>query len=365
MRARFHDGLTAASRMVEVSAAAGALIFSVDGADFRWPLREVQVETVGELTRISHKGAARLIVETAAWKAVAGSAASSAGRRSGRREVRLVLALAAAGLAVAAFVFFGVPALSGPLARATPPALEQQIGANFSSQVEAIFPVCEGDDGQSRLGAFGLELEHVSGTPFALRVLAVEAPMVNAFALPGGTVLVTDDLIEEAEGPDEVAAVIAHEVAHIERRHVMQVVWRNLGLGLVLDAVVGGGTGAGQQAVLLAGQVTELRYSREAEAEADALGQALLHRAGYSSRGMASFFARLGGGDEERAGGRAAELVSSHPDTARRAAAARARERPGRAAFDPEAWAEIRAACTAPDRPRFRLGGSQAGTDAE
>jgi beta-barrel assembly-enhancing protease len=77
-------------------------------------------------------------------------------------------------------------------------------------------------------------------------------------------VLVTGDLIELAKTPDELSAVIAHEVAHVERRHVMQGVWRSLGLGLVLDAVVGGGTGADQQAVLLMGSVTDLRFSRRA-----------------------------------------------------------------------------------------------------
>lgn len=142
-----------------------------------------------------------------------------------------------------------------------------------------------------------------------------------------------------------LAAVVAHEVAHIEQRHVMQAVWRSLGVGLLLDAVVGGGTGAGQQAVLLAGQATDLRYGREAELEADARGQALLVGAGLSSQGMAPFFERMHGAGEDERLATAAEFVSTHPDSGRRAQRARHGARPGAAALSPSEWAAVRASC--------------------
>jgi predicted Zn-dependent protease len=139
--------------------------------------------------------------------------------------------------------------------------------------------------------------------------------------------------------------VIAHEVAHVEKRHVMQAVWRSLGLGLVLDAVVGGGSGAGQQAVLLAGSVTDMRYSRDAEAQADERGQQLLQSAGLSSKGMKPFFVRLAAKGESEDARAVAELISDHPDTARRAVAAGKRERPGAPAFDAAQWASVKAVC--------------------
>jgi Zn-dependent protease with chaperone function len=74
--------------------------------------------------------------------------------------------------------------------------------------------------------------------------------------------MVTDRLIALAASPDELSAVIAHEAAHVEKRHVMQSVWRSFGFGVLLDAVVGGGTGAGQQAVLLIGSSTNLARPR-------------------------------------------------------------------------------------------------------
>jgi predicted Zn-dependent protease len=125
----------------------------------------------------------------------------------------------------------------------------------------------------------------------------------------------------------------------------MQAVWRSFGFGVLLDAVVGGGTGAGQQIVLLMGSVSSLRFSREAEAEADRIGQDLLAAQGLSSQGMAPFFQRLVGVSEGKNAEAVKELISDHPDTLRRAAASRARARPGGAAFTSAEWTAVKASC--------------------
>lgn len=210
-----------------------------------------------------------------------------------------------------------------------------------------VFKDCRGDAGQQALAEVGDRLQAVADTPFDIQVRAVEAPMANAFALPGGIVMVTDDLIEMAETPDELAAVIAHEAAHVEKRHVMQSVWRSLGVGLILDAAVGGGSGAGQQAVLLAGSMNDLRYSREAETEADVRGMQLLEANGWSSRGMAPFFRKIAAKGEGPESAMVKELISSHPESERRARAAEARAKSGRPALSPEAWAAVKASCQA------------------
>jgi len=178
-----------------------------------------------------------------------------------------------------------------------------------------------------------------------MRGRAVHAPMVNAFALPGGAIMVTDELIDLTRTPDELSAVIAHEAAHVEKRHVMQGVWRSFGFGVLLDAAVGGGTGAGQQLILLMGSASNLRYSRAAEAEADLGGQDLLAAQGLSSQGMAPFFKRLAVKSEGKDAELVKELISDHPDTLRRAVASAARARPGAAAFTPQEWTAVKAAC--------------------
>lgn len=344
MRARFYDGLTARPHEVEAELQDTEVVFEVEGVRHAWPRATVQVETIGEMVRLSQAGqAARLQVARSDWPAVARE--RGLGALIPKAERRLIVGLCLAGLAVLLFVFVGMPAASGPLARITPPAFEEQIGANFEDQLGLALKACPGKAGQAALQGLGEKLGDADDAPFPIRVRAVQAPFANAFALPGGAVLVTDDLIDMAKTPDELSAVIAHEVAHVERRHVMQAVYRSLGLGLVLDAVVGGGTGAGQQAVLLAGSFTDLRFSREAEREADARGMALLQEHGLSSQGMAPFFERMAAEEGGEDAALVKELASSHPDSLRRANVARAQARPGAAAFDATAWAAIKATC--------------------
>lgn len=368
MTIRFLDGRSARALPATVEVADGLVRITSGDTTHDWPFQGLDVVVEGDQARLSHRRDpdARLVMPTADWIRLGGAHGETVVRRKRSIETRLVVGLTAFAVATMAFVFFGVPALSGPLARATPPSFEVGMGRNFDAQMGTLFKTCDGRPGQDALAALGKRIASGADTRFDVRVRAVRAPMLNAFALPGGPILVTDDLIRDAKSPDELSAVIAHEVSHIEKRHVMQAVWRSLGIGLLLDAVVGGGSGAGQQAVLLAGQATDLRYGRAAESEADARGQQLLHKQGLSSKGMATFFARLGG-EADRARddnlSTVTEFASTHPDSVRRARIARAAERPGTVALSPSEWAAVKASCGRNDdgplrviRRRFGLG---------
>lgn len=358
MQARFYDGVTSAAHGTQVSTDREALSFGHAGHTHRWALARLEVEKLGDRVRLAagDGGMARLVVATDDWRVFAGDLQlPKAWRRPG--ELRLIGGLIATAAVVGLVVFVGIPMASGPLARATPLAYERKLGASFEQQLAVAFKPCQGVAGQDALWEFGYRLRQPSdGDRMPFRVQAVEAPMANAFALPGGAIMVTDDLIAMTRTPDELAAVIAHEAAHVERRHVMQAVWRSLGFGLILDAVVGGGSGAGQQAVLLAGSVSDLRYSRDAEREADARGQELLHAQGLSSQGMAPFFTRLAVKGEKKEVSAVREFVSTHPDSARRAGASRRRAQPGLRAFTPAQWDAIKSVCRGQDRP-FRIPG--------
>jgi Zn-dependent protease with chaperone function len=369
MAARFYDGRSALSHDADVKLEADALDIRTDGRALVWRVADLIAEVEADQVRVSNRRERdlRLVLPVDEWTALIGDRLDGRMRQRRRHEFWLVGGLAAVAAAVMLFVFVGVPILSGPAARATPVSMELRMGENFDAQVGAIFPTCRNEEGQRILSALGDRIAMGADTPFDIRVRAVEAPMVNAFALPGGPVLITDDLISEAETPDELAAVIAHEVAHVEMRHVMQAVWRDLGIGMLLDLVVGGGTGAGQQAVILAGQASDLTYSREAELEADTRGQALLHAAGLSSLGMAPFFDRMARADGSGRLGEAVEFMNSHPDSGRRGRVARAGARPGLSALSAEEWRVVKSVCAAPsdgpvDRLKGRLGLGDGGT---
>ncbi|MFC7380289.1 M48 family metallopeptidase [Brevundimonas sp. GCM10030266] len=370
MDARFYDGVTARSHPAEAEVDGETLRIVADEREFLWSLKDVSVEVEADQARVSNRRQpdARLVLPIGDWTPLVGDQLNERVKARRHREWWLIGGLTATAVGVVLFITVGVPALSGPVARATPVSMEERMGDNINAQMSTLFPACKNPAGQRILDQLGDRIAARADTPFDIRVRAVDAPMVNAFATPGGRIMITGELIQEAESPDELAAVIAHEIAHVEQRHVMQAVWRNFGIGMLLDLVVGGGTGAGQQAVILAGQASELSYSRSAETEADARGQALLHAGGLSSEGMAPFFERLAGKGERSGVDEATEFMNSHPDSARRARVARAAARPGRSALTAEEWRTVRQTCAVEDsenpverlRRRFGLGDNEA-----
>jgi Zn-dependent protease with chaperone function len=373
MDARYYDGLTAQSHSAQVELDGEVLRIVADEREVLWRLKDIVVEVEADQARVSSRkdGDARLVLPVGEWSPMVGDRLTEKVAARRHREWWLIGGLTATAASVVLFVTVGVPALAGPVARATPVSMEERMGDNINSQMSHIFPTCDNPVGQRVLAQLGDRIAAAADTPFDIRVRAVDAPMVNAFAMPGGRILITDDLIREAETPDELSAVIAHEIAHVEQRHVMQAVWRNFGIGMLLDLVVGGGTGAGQQAVILAGQASELSYSRTAETEADSRGQALLHADGLSSQGMAPFFERLAGKSENSELDEAAEFMATHPDSARRARMAREAARPGRSALNAEEWRTVKSICAVEEsenpvdrlKRRFGLGEDASASD--
>jgi predicted Zn-dependent protease len=346
----YFDGLKARSHAVELSVEDGVLHGTTEeGPAFAWLIAAIRLIDHGaERVRLGapDDGVERLVVPREGWEALSGQPAGALPATERRREWRLIGALTAAGVIAALAVFVGIPAAAGPLAQITPPGVEQAMGANMERQLKVILRPCEGSAlGARRLGELGRDLAAASHTPVPIRVEAVRAPMVNAFALPGGVVLVTDEMIALARTPDELAGVLAHEIAHVEKRHAMHAAWRSMGVGLVLDALVGGGTGAGQQAVLLAGGLTEQRFSRELEKEADARAVELLAAREISTAGMADLFGRMADRKSDERLRKMAEWFATHPDTLHRSQTLRASARPGAPAMSPEHWRELKQVC--------------------
>jgi predicted Zn-dependent protease len=162
-------------------------------------------------------------------------------------------------------------------------------------------------------------LEALGPTPWHFELMVSSASDVNAFALPGGYVVVNAGLLSAARTGEEVAAVLAHELSHVTARHSTQRLAASLGTTAALGVVLGI-VDLGAPAYTLA-HLASLGYERGQEREADELGLALLERAGISPLGMATFFERM---SQEPA---PPELLSTHPDPGGRAERARAAAR--------------------------------------
>lgn len=148
----------------------------------------------------------------------------------------------------------------------------------------------------------------------------------NAFALPGGIIVITDAMVRASDSPDEALAVLAHEIGHVEHRHAMRQLVQGSAVAVVVatltaDAATLGGAVAGLPVVL-----ARAKYSRDFEREADAYAFDLLKARGRSPESFAALMERLSLKGREGSH----SFLSSHPVTAERVQRARA-------AVDPDA----------------------------
>ncbi|MDH5741698.1 MAG: M48 family metallopeptidase [Nitrospira sp.] len=146
--------------------------------------------------------------------------------------------------------------------------------------------------------------------PYTFRVSVVDSPVVNAFAAPGGYIVVYKGLLQFTKSPAELAGVLAHEIEHVVYRHVTRMLLQQASLGVVLGAVTGDLNGAMTLGVQAASILGGLAYSRDAEEEADRAAFKLLIAARIDPRGLVSFFERLQGNHFQA---KLSKYLSTHP----------------------------------------------------
>lgn len=163
---------------------------------------------------------------------------------------------------------------------------------------------------------------HADGPRYPYTFDVANKPDINAFALPGGPIWIHRGAIAAAQNESQLAGVLAHEIAHIANRHaaaqITKGTFANVGLG-ILGAVLGGGRGAeiAQMGAGIAAQATMMKFSRDAEREADLKALQYMRRAGYDPRGMVEFL-RVLRAEQGRNPGSVATFFSSHPAPAER-----------------------------------------------
>lgn len=143
-----------------------------------------------------------------------------------------------------------------------------------------------------------------------------DMPMINAFSLPGGRIVVTRKLIEAATAPDQVAGVIAHEIGHVAHRDPEAQLIRATSLQVLLALFTGG---AGDSTLAsLAGTLAILRYSRSAERQADDYAITLMRAAAIDPMGLRRFFEQMKateGKDPTGSLGKFTSILATHPMT--------------------------------------------------
>ncbi len=247
-------------------------------------------------------------------------------------ESRYITALAA--LALCLGVVFGVieyaiPALARQVAFSLPPGVESKLGREGLEALDrGLFrPSTLAPSTQSRLRDLFQRLaqaEVMSPKP-RLELRSSARIGANAFALPSGIVLMTDDLVKLSQNDQELLAVMAHEIGHLNHRHILRQVLQNSMTALLVAGLLGDLSSIAGLSATLPTFLVQQKYSREFELEADEFAAQMLRDRGIPSAHLANILKRMteSGG---AANGGLLDYLSSHPATAERVELLRARE---------------------------------------
>ena len=230
------------------------------------------------------------------------------------------------------------PQITGWVANKIPPELEGDLGRMSTAQIKASGGLIEEGELVDLVTAIGGRL--TQGSHYKYHWYVLKNDTINAFAMPGGYVVVHTGLLKSASSAEELAGVLAHEVQHVELRHRLRQLLNQLGWQVVLTLAVGGADGT-----VWAGatqQLMQLSFGREQESQADVAGLAALRRANISPQGMLDFFEKL-----SKQEGVSIELLSTHPASANRLDVLRKAVQEGSAAPAPALpydWSKIKLA---------------------
>jgi len=236
-------------------------------------------------------------------------------------------ATAALLLAGALFARYGIPALSAVIAARIPPSLEVRIGdESLDGMDEAWLTPSRVSD--ARRTALGHRFEAIvrarplPGIAPRLEFRASRLVGPNAFALPGGAVIVTDEIVALAAGDDELEAVLAHEYGHLASRHGLEQLVQSTLVATAVALLTADASGVVSMAAAAPAVMLQAGYSRDMESEADAFAYAWLDRRGIRRDVLAELLARV---EEKTGAGGVPSILSTHPSLQQRADAARNR----------------------------------------
>lgn len=224
-----------------------------------------------------------------------------------RRSYTLLKVLAVVAAVLLLFFFFGLPWLADRMADRFPRAQEKQLGDAMYNSLKSTFTI----DAQKTayLNDFYRQLRYPSD--YDIQVTVVKGEVANAFAVPGGHIVVYDKLLRALQSPEALAALLAHEVTHINGRHSLRSLMRSLSSRLFLSLLVGDVSVVGAVLVSNAGELKDLSYGRSLETEADEVGARLLVARGLSCNGFTELFTQL---KKETGSAEPVEFISSHPN---------------------------------------------------
>lgn len=330
-----------------------------DQADQVWPvaeLREVTDQARDEGIVLSHgqDGIARIIIPHGEAEDVIRALAPNLGKRTVHSSMKrnLLIWIGGAVASVAVIMLVIIPALANQLATMIPPEREAALGRAALGQIASFLGgdeknmECTNPAGQKALEKMTARVVGQTEIPYDLKIKVFDHNMINAFAVPGGHVVLFKGLLDAASSPEEVAGVLGHEIGHVVNRDPTRLTLRSAGSVGILGMVFGDFAG-GALALVLTEQLISAQYAQGAEAGADEFAHALMAAARLPATSFATFFTTL----KDKYGDTDGLLshLASHPNLDGRAAAAKAADVIGDGTFEPvlsaKEWNDLRQIC--------------------
>ena len=326
--ARYFDGQRATSHEVTVTLREGEISFQLQDTHLVYKKNQYEIQTtLAEVTRIIElEDGGRLEVADPSGQFRHHTSTGYVAKiiyalENNFRYIALALTLTVA--LMWSFISYGVPFIAEQVAHAIPISTEKAMGEQVLQAMDveqyvfqpSLLSVSRQEKIKSQLQNLCQQQTNCPSYQLLFRKSARLG--ANAFALPGGTLIITDDLVRLARDDNEITAVLAHELGHINRRHAMRQVLQSTLSGLVMVAVLGDfdSIASGLPATLL-----QLRYTRQMELEADAYALQALQHACISPMAFVNILERLSGAHKEDDSKKSTisveRLLASHPDTA-------------------------------------------------
>jgi len=205
----------------------------------------------------------------------------------------VLAALGAIGIVLSLYLW-GIPFLTTWAASRVPVSWEENLGRSIVESLAPLEVRCDAPAHEPILqDVIGILTASLPQRPYKFQIIVVDEPEINAFAAPGGTIVLYRGLLERIKSREELAGVLAHEMQHILHRHSTRILLRNISLGLLFSVVLGDANSAIRIGREGAGILGTLNYSRQYEEQADEEGIRLLLAAGIDPKGMISFFEEI------------------------------------------------------------------------
>ena len=232
-----------------------------------------------------------------------------------RKRWPVIAFLSAVGVigASSALYLWGIPGLVSLVEPYVPVSWEEHLGQAVVTHLAPQEKQCPDLARTQRVGEILTILTSSPVKPaYTFRVIVVNQPAINAFAVPGGTIVILRGLLEKTQSAEELAGVLAHEMQHIIHRHATRALLQQASLRLLLAAMVGDAGTVMAFGVEGAQTIGMLHYTRQKEEEADREGIKMLMAAGVDPQGMIRFFEKMQNESEKSL--KLPAYLSTHPD---------------------------------------------------